>query len=430
MKFPVTIRHRTSEAKIYAPAKSFKYYRVCYVVAGKRRMHTFGTYSLARSEAQRIVRELASGSQATALNASQSRDALAALERLESYRRTTGKRTSLLGAVSEYVEAARKLDGQTLGEAVERYLATVASVKRKDITDAIEEFIQADAPKTKAKEGQRAQLSPKYAYNRSIHLRRFAGTFQNTAVSDLGKGHLDVFIGSLDEFSAKSRNHHRAAIRQFLSWCVRKDYLPVTHRLLEADSLRPEHANTAEVQLYTPKEFRALLEAAEGGLQAMIAIGSLAGLRTAEMLRLDWADIWRVPGHIEITSGKAKTRQRRLVEIVPALSEWLNPFRGVTDGKLWTLHEITFQEHFRDLCERVKVKRKPNGLRHSFCSFHFAMHSNEGLTAAQAGNSPAMIHGHYKGLATKAEAEKWFHVTPEKADNVIALSPAATESLP
>ena len=240
-------------------------------------------------------------------------------------------------------------------------------------------------------------------------------------MSDLGKEHLDVFIGSLDEYSAKSRNHHRAAIRQLLSWCVRKDYLPVNHRLNEADSLRPEHANTAEVQIYAPNEFQKLLESAEGSMQAMIAIGGLAGLRTSEMLRLDWEDVWRVPGHIEITSGKAKTRQRRLVEIVPALAAWLNAFRGFTDGKVWTLHEITFHEHFRELCDRAKVKRKPNGLRHAFCSFHFAFHSNEGLTSAQAGNSPSMIHAHYKGLATREEAERWFAVTPASEANVVPM---------
>jgi hypothetical protein len=33
-----------------------------------------------------------------------------------------------------------------------------------------------------------------------------------------------------------------------------------------------------------------------------------------------------------------------------------------------------------------------------------------------------MIHGHYKGLATKTEAEKWFVVLPSKsAKNVIPL---------
>ena len=38
MRFPVTIRHRTSKAKIYAPAGKFAYYRVAFTAAGKRKM--------------------------------------------------------------------------------------------------------------------------------------------------------------------------------------------------------------------------------------------------------------------------------------------------------------------------------------------------------------------------------------------------------
>jgi hypothetical protein len=72
------------------------------------------------------------------------------------------------------------------------------------------------------------------------------------------------------------------------------------------------------------------------------------------------------------------------------------------------------------------VERNPNGLRHASCKYHFAAHANEKLTAQQAGNSPAMIHAHYKGLATEAEAAKWFAVKPAKsAKNVIRL-PALT----
>jgi hypothetical protein len=32
-----------------------------------------------------------------------------------------------------------------------------------------------------------------------------------------------------------------------------------------------------------------------------------------------------------------------------------------------------------------------------------------------------MIHAHYKGLATKTEAEKWFNIQPAKAANVVPL---------
>jgi integrase len=359
------------------------------------------------------------------LHPAQARDALAALERLTDFYRATGRRVSLLAAVSEFVEASGKLGGRTMGEAVEGYMRTVASVKRKDIKEAVAEFLLADATRTHAADGQRAQMSGKYAYNRKLQLNRFADTFQSTAISELSKEHLDKFIGSLDDFSAKSRNHYRAAVRQFLQWAVRKDYLTPTHRLFEADTMRHERANTAEIKFYTPREFAPLLAAAKDDLRPLrpiIAIGGLAGLRTAELLRLDWSDVWRVPGHIEVTAGKAKTRQRRLVKICPPLAAWLKPFRTLTTGKLWTGHEITFQQHFVELCKDADVTRKTNGLRHAFCTYHFAANANENQTAQQAGNSPAQIHAHYKGLATKAEAKKWFKVGPPKsAKNVIRL---------
>src|SRR5271154_3604526 len=63
VRFPVTIRHRTSKAKIYAPGGKFAYYRLAYTTAGKRRMQTFASYSAAKTAAERIVRELANGSQ-------------------------------------------------------------------------------------------------------------------------------------------------------------------------------------------------------------------------------------------------------------------------------------------------------------------------------------------------------------------------------
>ena len=89
---------------------------------------------------------------------------------------------------------------------------------------------------------------------------------------------------------------------------------------------------------------------------------------------------------------------------------------------------------FVDLCEKsrveikdkkVAVQRKVNGLRHSYCTYHFAAHGNEGLTAQAAGNTPQQIHAHYKGLATKAEGEAWFAVAPAQAANVITLANAA-----
>jgi integrase len=430
VKFPKKLKHRGRVfATIYGKSKSYSLYRVAWTTGGRRLMKAHPSYSDALKHADGLVSELAKGSQVPALTAGQARDALAAFERLEELYRATGKRLSLLAAVSELAEGYAKLNGHSVREAVEGFARNIVSVKRKVISEAAEEFISAEEPRTKASNGQRSQLSPKYAYNRAIILRRFAACFPNTSIDDLTKKHLDTFFQSkpLVEFSAKSRNHHRATVRQFLGWSVRKDFLAASNRLEEADGLRPEKANTAEILFYSPTEFRALLESSEGSMRAMIALGGLAGLRTTELLRLTWQDVWRVPSHIEITAGKSKTRQRRLVEICPALAAWLEPFRSFTDGKLCPLHEVTWQQHFVRLCEKAEVTRKPNGLRHAFCTFHFAAHSNENLTAAQAGNTPAMIHRHYKGLATKNEAEQLFNVAPTKAENVICLQRAASQ---
>ena len=108
MKFPVTIRHRTSKAKIYAPGGKFAYYRLAYTTAGKCRMQTFAAYSDAKAAGERIVHELANGSQAAALTASQSRDALAAFERLQGFYQASGRRVSLLAGISGICRGVRQ----------------------------------------------------------------------------------------------------------------------------------------------------------------------------------------------------------------------------------------------------------------------------------------------------------------------------------
>ena len=410
VRFPVIIRHRSSKAKIYRPAGKFNYYRVAYTDEGKRKMKTFAAYSEAKAEAERIVRKVAKGE--ILLDASQSSDARAAFQKLEAFRQSTGRSVSLLAAVSVFVESSTKLGGRSVDEAVEGFLRSVVSVKRKDIAEGVEEFIASRQHKTEAKDGKRAQLSEGYALHVNSWLREFAGTFTGTAVCDLSKEHLAAYAKRFKGFTPKTRNHRRATVKMFLKWCVRQDYLPVSHRLLEADCLATEIADAADADFFRPAELQKLLDNASADLQPVLAIAGLAGLRGEEIMRLDWSDVWRVEGHVEVTARNAKTRQRRLIEICPALVAWLEPFRANTAGRDYPSGVHVFQRQFVELRDGLKIPARRNGLRHAFCSYHFALHANEGLTAQQAGNSPAMIHAHYKGLATKADAEKWFGVMP------------------
>ena len=422
MRFPIRIKHRKQQAVIYGKTAGYQFYRVAATVAGRRVLKSFNTYTEALNHAERLVRELAQGNQSTALSDREATDALAIRAALDAFRQDTGQTITALEAVKCYLSAVRRLGkGHSLDAAVDGFLATTATVRRKDLGEAVAEFIQGRAPLTRAASGQRAQLSGKYAYNLEIMLRRFADAFPGSAVTDLSRDMLDAYVAALGEFSPKTRNHYRAAVRAFLKWAVRKDYLPTNHRLGEAEGLRPEHANTAETAFYAPQEFRRLLDNADDALRPLLALGGLAGLRTAELLRLDWGDVWRVSGHVEITSAKAKTRQRRLIEVCPALSVWLEPWRAHKTGPVWPGTELAFHRAFVDLSASLGLPRKGNGLRHSYGTYSFGLTGNENVVAAAMGNSPSMVHGHYRGLSTTAEAEAWFAVAPTVPANVISL---------
>jgi integrase len=421
------IRHRGRVlATIYGKSKSYPAYRLAWRVTGKRRMERFQTYSEAKRRADALVKELAQGSQVTALTPRQATDALAALQRLERFHQSTGKRISLLAGISEFCEAATKLDDRPLSECVDSYLRNLSVVKRKDISEAATEFTAARQAKTIAPDGKRPQLSEGYHYSVSLWLKEFAATFPGHAVCDLTKQHLSRYMAAHNGVAPKTRNERRNVVRMFLKWAVRQDYLSPSHRMLESDALAHEQADTEEISFYTPKELSHLLEAAAiktefKRLLPIIALGGLAGVRLQEIIRLTWEDVFRVPGHIEISKTKSKTRSRRLVTICPALAGWIEPYRAHS-GLIWPKSVCLFHDGFGTLRDSFKIPYRRNGLRHGFVSFRFALNANENLTAAEAGNSPAMVHKNYKGLATKAEGEKWFNVKPaEIAGNIVSL---------
>jgi integrase len=433
MKFPKAIRHNGKGkvwAKIYAKTASYPLYRVTWSVKvdgkSRRMVKAFSTYLDAKRHADAKAKELATGSSTAKLRPKEADDALAAFGHLETFYADTGNRVSLLDGITAYCSALKRVGDRSLNDCIEGYLRTVAVVKRKDLKEAVGEFIDGRKHLGKSSNGERSKRSPVYLYNTAMWLNEFAGTFPGYAVADLTKEHLDAYIAKFNGLSAKSRNDRRAILRMFLNWAVRKDYLMQNHRLFESTAMDNEDKDQRKIDCYRVNELRAMLENAERELLPVIALGGLAGLRREEILRLKWADVWSYSGRqIDISEEIAKGRNRRLVPVCKSLALWLAPWRKAT-GPLWAKSPDALEEAIHKLRESLNVPSRRNGLRHGFISYHMALNHDENLTAAISGNSPQMIHDHYRKPFTKAEARKWFNVVPKAKGNVIPF--AASEN--
>ena len=138
-------------------------------------------------------------------------------------------------------------------------------------------------------------------------------------------------------------------------------------------------------------------------------------------MRLHRQDVKLNRGHIEITAGNAKTASRRIVPILPNLAEWLKPHARKTGLLFPPQNNTAFNNKQHETADAAKVKWKANALRHSFISYRVADIQNVAQVALEAGNSLAMIFGHYRELVTAEDAKLWFTITPAQPASVVRL---------
>jgi hypothetical protein len=170
-------------------------------------------------------------------------------------------------------------------------------------------------------------------------------------------------------------------------------------------------AQETEIEIFTPEEMGRLLLASHVRILPLVAIGGFAGIRSAEIKRLDWEDIKWDRGHIEIAGRKAKTAARRLVPLSDNLKAWLAPWREAT-GPIVPISDTPGA--LGDVAVKAQIPGgwRQNALRHSFISYRVAETGDVPRTALEAGNSPKMIFRHYREVVTGDEAKAWFNIMP------------------
>jgi len=158
----------------------------------------------------------------------------------------------------------------------------------------------------------------------------------------------------------------------------------------------------------------------------MLALGAFAGLRDAEIKRLDWAEVDRARKHIEITAVKAKSAKRRIVPIQANLAAWLRPY----SEKMGRVVPDRYRGKIERLRKAAGLTRWPNnGLRHSFASYRLAAIHDAPRVASELGHtSPQMLYSTYREVVIPEEAERYWKITPANAENVVSFDSASLTS--
>ena len=311
----------------------------------------------------------------------------------------------------EYSEALKLLDGVSLIDAVRFYSRHHGrGITRKPVADAVDAMIAAKTAKG---------VSAVYRADLVYRLGTFKEAF-HCDVNALTPDDVKAFFESrLEGLSPRSHNNFLRTIRTFFRFTQNHGWLSKEADLLARVEKRSE--KPTPVEIFTPAQLATLLKHAPAEFASCLALAAFAGLRSEEILRLDWSDVERRPGFIEVAAHKAKTAARRIVPLSDNLARWL-AVAPRNAARVWLRSKDSFFHAMRDTAADAKIKWAQNALRHSFISYRLAEIQDVNRVALEAGNSPQMIFRHYRELATPEQARTWFSIAPARSNNVIAIS--------
>ena len=267
---------------------------------------------------------------------------------------------SVDSVADQYAEAAKVLNGS--GSVVEaaRFFAKhhPTALPKKTVKEIYEEFLE-------AKKSDDASI--RYRHDIQSRLGRLSKHFDGQ-LSEVTTRELENWIVGLG-CGPVARNSVRALVITLFNFARQRGYLP-KNQPTEADAVAAAKEPPSRIGIFTPEQMTQLLTKAAEPIVPYLAIGAFAGLRHAELMRLEWRDVKSAQGHIEVTAKKAKTAQRRIVPISENLAQWLKPYAS-RSGLLFKGHGTRFLSTVTIAGVYNSVAAKCT--RHSYASYRLAV---------------------------------------------------------
>jgi integrase len=310
---------------------------------------------------------------------------------------------------AEYLECTEKLEpfGATIRDAVNFYLPHLSALKRtKTAAELVDELL-------KVKEADGA--SERYLSDLRSRLTQFSDSFDGKPVAEITVPQIDEWLRSLADketgkrLSPVTRNNFRRVLIVAFNFAKENGYCVGNPAERSAKAKVIETA----VGILTIDQTARLLESAPAELVPYVAIGAFAGLRRAELERLDWKEVDLQSGLIEVTASKGKSARRRFVKIQTNLAKWLQPYAQLSGN----VTPANYRELLDAAREAAEIQDWPqNALRHSFASYHLARFNDAAALSLELGHTNSnLVFQHYRQLVKPKQAERYWKIVPAVA---------------
>ena len=393
--YPKTVRSGSARVKIFRYLnKGHTYYRVDWRIGCRRHTENHTDERSALNSANARASQLSRGD----IDAAQIRGTDRLIYgRAQEALKSAGIPVDL--AASQLAEVYPLLQGTPLIDAVKFWaLHNAPDVQRRLVSDVVTELLE-----TKQNSG----CSHRYLGDLRVRLGRFSRSFQ-CPISSVTQDLAERWINEVGT-SPQNYNNFRTVLSTMFRFAQNKRYVPEDFNPI--DSLGRRKVVGTETEVFTPDEMSRLLRSSSPQLLPLLALGAFAGLRREELLKMEWRDLKHESEIVHVSAFKAKTASRRTVPMTPNLKLWLKPFLGQS-GLIWPGTQWAQNKEQKRIAGAADVLWKDNGLRHSFISYRLAIVEDTSKVALEAGNSPSMVHKHYKALVTRSDAEAWFSIVP------------------
>jgi integrase len=305
---------------------------------------------------------------------------------------------TLTAAIEEWSVARRLLGGFSLIDAARAYAGTHAGIKSITLGEAADLFVASR---------EASGVSDTYVKGLRCYFRSLKQQFGPCLIADVTTQQLDQVLLSI-KVGVVTKNNIRRTLVTLFKWARDQGYLQPDRKTAAERAMTFTEPGTAPA-IFTPEELTRIIAVCPENLLPHIVIGAFAGIRSAEIARLEWADVLWDQGYIEIKARKAKTKARRLVPLLPNLRAWLEPHRGRT-GLICHLPNTPVRLNY--VGEKAGFGWRQNALRHSFASYRLAQVQDAAKVSLEMGNSPEKLFRHYRELVTADAATQWFSVFP------------------